>query len=168
MKLPFDPIDYLKQDFGKAHNDFVNDVVQSIRTLNESGIQDSIVIGFNLVTERVREAKNADVIAALSNSPEAVALQRAIRYTDDPNAPIMRVETNVLPLTYQDIQSQIKEKRPDIKFNKRFNSAMKKIKADKTLCQPNYLNPKKKTGVKKDFYAENVVDIIIAYYDEEA
>lgn len=168
MKLPFDPIDYLKQDFGKAHNDFVNDVVQSIRTLNESGIQDSIVIGFNLVTERVREAKNADVIAALSNSPEAVALQRTIRYTDDPNAPIMRVETNVLPLTYQDIQSQIKEKRPDIKFNKRFNSAMKKIKADKTLCQPNYLNPKKKTGVKKDFYAENVVDIIIAYYDEEA
>lgn len=76
MKLPFDPIDYLKQDFGKAHNDFVNDVVQSIRSLNDAGIQDSIVIGFNLVTERVRDAKNADLIAALSNSPEAVALRR--------------------------------------------------------------------------------------------
>lgn len=167
MKLPFDPIDYLKQDFGKAHNDFVNDVVHSIRALNESGIQDSIVIGFNLVTERVREAKNADIIASLSSLPEAVALQRAVRYTDDPNAPAIRVESAVLPLTYQDIQNKIKEKRPDIKFNKCFNAAMRKVKLDKTLCQPNYLNPKKKTGVKKDFYAENAIDIIIAYYDEE-
>src|SRR5699024_6021820 len=39
LKLPFDPIDYLKQDYGNAHNDFVNSVIQAIRKLNEQGIQ---------------------------------------------------------------------------------------------------------------------------------
>ena len=47
MKLPFDPIDYLKQDYGNAHNEFVNRVVQSVRELNENGIQESIVVGFD-------------------------------------------------------------------------------------------------------------------------
>ena len=44
MKLPFDPIDYLKQDYGSAHNDFVNRVVQSVRELSEEGIQESIPV----------------------------------------------------------------------------------------------------------------------------
>ena len=48
LKLPFDPIDYLKQDYGSAHNEFVNRVVQSVRELNEEGIQESIVVGFDV------------------------------------------------------------------------------------------------------------------------
>lgn len=165
LKLPFDPIDYLKQDYGKAHNDFVNEVVHSIRLLDEAGIQDSIVIGFNLVTDKVRDEKNADIIASLSNTPEAVALRRAIRITDSPNAPVFKVEEPILPLTYHDVQDEVKNQRPDIKFNKKYNDIMRTIKTDSTLCQTRYLDPKKKSGVKKEFYSRNVIDEIIKRYD---
>lgn len=116
LKLPFDPIDYLKQDFAGAQNDFVNAVIQSIRKLDGAGVEDSIVVGFSLITDKVKNIKNADIIAALTNEEGAVPLQRAIRYTDDPNAPEMRVKPNLPPLRYADLKEKLKEKKPTIKF----------------------------------------------------
>lgn len=165
MKLPFDPIDYLKQDYGNAHNDFVNRVVQSVRELNEQGIQESIVVGFNVFADRIRDSKNADIIAALENSPDAILLRKAIRVTDDPNAPAFRVEPDLPPLRYADLRLKAKEKKPDIVFNSLFNAAMRKVKADPKLCQANYLDPHKKAGQKKEFYSIEAVDVLIAEYE---
>lgn len=164
MKLPFDPIDYLKQDYGSAHNDFVNRVVQSVRELNNKGIQESIVVGFDVYADRVRASKNADIIAALENSPNAVLFRKGIRVTDDPNAPEFRVKPDLPPLRYADLQAKAKEKKPDIKFNAVFNLAMKVVKEDPKLCQPNYLDPHKRSGQKKEFYAIEAVDVLIAEY----
>jgi len=165
MKLPFDPIDYLKQDYGDVHNDFVNCVVQSIRELNNDGVQESILIGFDIFADRVRDARNADIIAAIVNTPEAVALRRAVRITNDPNAPAVRVEPILPPLQYADLRTKAKEKKPNIKFGTIFNEAMKSVKANPTLCQPNYLDPQKKIGPKKDFYTIEAVDVLIAEYE---
>lgn len=165
MKLPFDPIDYLKQDYGNAHNDFVNCVVQSVRHLNELGIQESIVVGFDVFADRIRDSKNADIIAALENNPEAVLLRKAIRVTDDPNAPVFRVEPDLPPLRYSDLRRKAKEKKPDIIFNNTFNTAMKKVKSDPKLCQANYLDPHKKSGQKKEFYSMKAVDVLIEEYE---
>lgn len=166
MKLPFDPIDYLKQDYGKAHNDFVNSVIQSIKELDEAKIQDSIVVGFNLVTDKVHNVKNADIIAALTNETDAVALRRSIRVTEDPNAPVFRIEADIPPLRYADLQAKAKEKKPDIKFGRTFNKVMRMIKEDSELCQVRFLDPKKKTGTKKEFYTEKAVDVLIQKYQE--
>ena len=165
MKLPFDPIDYLKQDYGNAHNDFVNRVVQSVRELKEQGIQESIVVGFNVFADRIRDIKNADIIAAFENNPNAVLLRKAIRVTDDPNAPAFRVEPDLPPLRYADLRMKVKEKKPDIVFNNMFNNAMKKVKADPKLCQANYLDPHRKAGQKKEFYSVEAVDVIIEEYE---
>ena len=116
MKLPFDPIDYLKQDYGSAHNEFVNRVVLSVRELNGEGIQDSIVVGFDVYADRVRDAKNADIIAALEKNPNAVPFRKAIRVTDDPNAPEYRVKPDLPPLRYADLRVKAKEKKPDILY----------------------------------------------------
>ncbi len=167
FKLPFDPVEYLKQDHGKAHNDFVNTVVQTVRTLADDGIKENIVIGFDVYTASQKKIENADLIAAIDQENGNVALTKAIRLTDDPKAPAIRVEQTLLPLTYQNIREKVKEKRPDIKFGKVFNVVMKRVKQDKKLCQTNYLDPKRKTGSKKDFYAEAAVDMVIKYYDEE-
>lgn len=164
LKLPFDPIDYLKQDYKGAHNDFVNAVIQSIRDLDGNGVQDSIVVGFNLVTERVRDVKNADIVAALSNEEDAVMLQRRVRVTDDPNAPAMRIESTLPPLRYADLQREAKKKKPDIKFGKIFYAALKIIKANRKYCQSNYLDPDNKSGTKKDFYTAEAVDALLQEY----
>ena len=130
----------------------------------EQGIQDSIVVGFNLVTEKVHDVKNADIIAALSSDPSAVALRRGVRVTDDPNAPAFRVEPDIPPLKYHDLRSKVKEKMPTIKFGTIFNTAMKTIKADRRYCKANYLDPHNKKGIKQDFYTLEAVDAVIAEY----
>ncbi len=165
MKLPFDPIDYLKQDYGNAHNDFVNCVVQSIRELNKEGIQESIVVGFDVYADRVRDSKNADIIAALESSSDAVRLRRSIRITDDPKAPVFRVEPDLPPLRYSDLKEKAKERKPSIKYNSVFNAAMKTVKANPKLCKPNYLDPHKKTGQKKDFFTLEAIDVLIEEYE---
>ncbi len=165
MKLPFDPIDYLKQDYGSVHNEYVNRVVQSVRELSDKGIQESIVVGFDVVLDRVRDAKNADIIAALENSPNAVPFRKAVRVTDDPNAPAFRVVPDLPPLRYADLQAKVKERKPDIKFNRTFNRAMKVVKDNTDLSRPNYLDPHKKGGQKKYFYTPAAVDILIAEYE---
>lgn len=164
LKLPFDPIDYLKQNYGSAYNEFINDVIHTVKDLDNNGIQDSIVVGFNLVTDKVKNVKNADIVASLSNSEDAVELRRGIRVTDDPNAPLVRVEPDLPPLRYNELRKKVKEKDASIKFGKNFNEIMKEIKKDQTLCKTRYLDPKNKTSTKTDFYFENAVDIIILRY----
>lgn len=165
LKLPFDPIDYLKQEYAGVQNDFVNAVIKSIRDLDGAGVEDSIVVGFNLVTDKIKNINNADIIAALTNDAEAVPLQRAIRYTDDPNAPVMRGEPILPPLRYADIRVRVKERKPDIKFGRTFNQAMKIVKANKKLCQVRYLDPKNQSGVKAEFYTESAIDELISQYE---
>ena len=164
MKLPFDPIDYLKQDYGEAHNEYVNRIIQSIRDLNDKGIQDSIVIGFDVYADRVRDSRNADIIASIENNPKAVALRKGVRVTDDPNAQLVRVEPDFPPLDYYELRDKVKEKEPNIKFGKVYNEAMKVIKRDKTLSKPNYLNPHSKTGQNRFFYDYKAIDVLIAEY----
>ncbi|MBQ5557557.1 MAG: DUF3644 domain-containing protein [Aeriscardovia sp.] len=168
MKLPFDPIDYLKQDYSKAHNEFVNRVVQSIRELNENGVQESIVVGFDVYADRVHDAKNADIIAALdNNSPDAIPLRKSmsIQVTDDPNAPAFRIEPDLPPLRYKDLCKKAKEIMPSIRRNSVFYKALKTIKDDQKLCQIRYLYPYKKAGPKTSFYALEAPDALVAEYE---
>ena len=166
FKLPFDPIDYLKQDYGEAQNDFVNDVIQTIRNLKDNDIDDSIVIGFSVFTENIKKVSNADIIAAIDQANGTVQLTRTYRVTDDPNAPLVRMEPNLPPLRYEDVRTRLKQQKPDIKFGKIFNAVMKEIKKDKTLCQVRYLDPRKQSGAKTEYYTESAIPIIIQKYEE--
>ena len=166
FKLPFDPIDYLKQDYGEAQNDFVNDVIQTIRDLKDNDIEDSIVIGFSVFTESIKKVSNADIIAAIDQANGTVQLTRTYRITDDPNAPLVRMEPNLPPLRYEDVRTRVKQQKPDIKFGKIFNAVMKEIKKDKTLCQVRYLDPRKQSGAKTEYYTESAIPIIIQKYEE--
>ena len=166
FKLPFDPIDYLKQDYGEAQNDFVNDVIQTIRDLKDNDIEDSIVIGFSVFTESIKKVSNADIIAAIDQANGIVQLTRTYRVTDDPNAPLVRMEPNLPPLRYEDVRTRVKQQKPDIKFGKIFNAVMKEIKKDKTLCQVRYLDPRKQSGAKTEYYTEASIAIIIQKYEE--
>lgn len=167
FKLPFNPIDYLKQDYGNAHNEFVGNIINVVRELDKNNIKDSIVIGFDVYTTSVKKIDNADLVAAIDQENGIVPLVKQVRITDDPNAPAVRMNDELLPpLTYQDVVDKVKERRPDIKLNKIYNSAMAVIKQDPSLCQSRYLDPKKKKGTKKDFYMEGAVEAVICKYDE--
>jgi len=167
FKLPFDPVDYLKQDTNEVKNEFVNSIIDTIRNLKENSIEDSIVIGFNLYTESVKKITNADIIAAIDQLNGTVKLSKACRITDDPNAPSVRMIPNLPPLRYTELREKIKEKQPSIKFDKKFNAIMKDVKKQTKYCKVNYLDPNKKTGTKAEFYEISTVDYVIAQYTSD-
>ena len=43
---------------------------------------------------------------------------------------------------------------------------MREIKKDKTLCQVRYLDPRKQSGTKTEYYTESAIAIIIQKYEE--
>lgn len=163
LKLPLNPIEYLKQEYKSAASDFVSHVLKDIRTLNNQNIQESILVGFDVFTTSVKKTTNADIIAAI-DSNASLKLVKTVRVTDDPNAPIMRIEPDVLPLTYKDLQKKLKERNSGIKFGVKFNEIIRALKKEKTLCQVRLLNPKKKDGAKTYFYAEAAVDFVLSKY----
>ena len=166
LKLPMNPIDFLKQDYGKAHNEYVNDIIQCVHWLYLEGVQESIIIDFDIYAGRVNNIKNADIIAAIGNSANGVRLQKSVRITDDPNAPLVRVEPTIPPLRYSDLQAKVKEKNPHVRFNSTFNQAMKQIKSNPVFCHIRYHDPNRKNGGKTEFYTLDAVDKVIEIYEE--
>ncbi len=166
FKLPINPIEYLKQEYPKQQNSFVQQIISATQDLYNEGINDSIVVGFDLSLNRIRDISNADIIAALTSESDVTKLQRSFRPTDDPNAPAMRIEPDMLPLRYSDVRRKAKEKLPSIKFNKIFNEAMKIIKANQSLCQIRYLDSANKAGAMICSYSEQAVDEVVKLYIE--
>ena len=164
LKLPIDPIKYLTQKYDDSSNKFVKAIIDATKSLNNNKIQDSIFVGIDVCTMSVKKVNNADVIAAIDNSSD-LKLTKSVRITNDPNAPSVRIDDSLPPLTYDDLKIIIKTDRPDIKFNSTFNKAVSLVKDDPSLCRFNYLNPKTKKGTKKCFYEEKAINKIIENYD---
>lgn len=166
LKLPFDPIDYLKQDYGDSQNEFVNQVIQTIRSLNENNVEESVVIGFNLYTESIKKISNADIIAAIDQINGEIELSKSYRITDDPNAPLVRAEPKLYPLVYDQVYIEVHKLRPEIKKNTQYHQTVTLFKNDSLLCQHRYLDPNNKDGAKKLFYSPKIIDKIIEEYDK--
>ena len=160
FKLPFDPIYYLKQDFESANNEFINKIIQTIEQLNNDNIQDSIIIGFSVFADRYNKINNADIIASLSRTGN-VKLTKSYRITNDPDAPKVRIELDLPPLTFTKLKDKLLARLPNMKMNDQFWNILQEIKNDETLCRTRLLDPEKKTGSKKYFYEEKAVDIIV-------
>ena len=167
FKLPFDPVEYLKQDLSKTHNEYVLDVVSAIKELEQKHIEENIVVGFDVYTSSVKKVEKADLIAAIDQNSNGIMLRKGIKLTDNPNAQEMRINDEpLLPLEYDDIKKRTKELMPEIKINKLFHESMKKLKQDKTKCEVRYLNPKKKQGTKKEYYSEDAPQCVVEFYKE--
>ena len=163
LKLPLNPVEYLKQEYKSAQDDFVSHVIQNIKDLIAANIQETIIVGFDVFTASVKKVENADIIAAIDSSAP-VKLTKSVRVTNDPNAPLVRMEPDLPPLAYKDLQRKLKKRKPSIKFDKEFNAIMKKVKKNKDLCCERLLNPRKPNGSKTCFYSEKTVDFIIEQY----
>ena len=163
LKLPLNPVEYLKQEYKSAQDDFVSHVIQNIKDLNAANIQETIIVGFDVFTVSVKKVANADIIAAI-DSDAALKLTKAVRVTDDPNAPLVRMEPDLPPLTYNELRTKLKKKIPSIKFGNEFNNIMRKVKKNKDMCSERSLNPRNPKALKTYFYYERTIDFIIEQY----
>lgn len=93
--------------------------------------------------------------------PDAIA----IRLTSDHAAPKMFLTDDQVrkgwPLNYEILQRKLRTRKPEIRFNSRFNEAMRKIKLDRRLSLERKLNPSSSNSPRTWFYSDAAVDAVL-------
>ena len=189
FKLPFKPEDFLTKQaahyiLSPESKEFVESIVKVITELDskgisvykfiksyDKGIEDTIVIGFDIYLENVKRMKNSDLLVAITSQDDAdmsFAKVNKIQVTNDPNAQKVRLSDDEFikqyPLSYGDVCSRCRDKIEGFKQNQRFNSIMEEIKKEARFAFTRKLNPNNLKSSRTTFYAESVIDEIVSQY----
>lgn len=179
FKLPFKPEDFLSKRAAQyisssESKEFVESMVKIITELDSKGIEDTIVIGFDIYLENVKRMKNSDLLVAITSQESAdvnFAKVNRIQVTNDPNAQKVHLSDEEFvkqyPLSYGDVCSKCRETIKGFKQSHKFNSIMTEIKKNAQFAFTRKLNPNSSKSSKTTFYAESVINEIASRYLEE-
>jgi hypothetical protein len=82
------------------------------------------------------------------------------RVTDDPNAPVMRVQEDDIfrnyPYDYRSLTEALKQKYSDFVENKHYHAFRKSLERNPKYCNMRLLNPKKPNSTKVCFYSRAI------------
>lgn len=177
FKLPFKPEDFLSK---KATNyvssseskEFINSMVRIIGDLEKQGVEDTIVVGFDIYLENVKRMKNSDLLIAITSKNEADAsFSKVSKYqiTNDSNAQKVNLSDEeimkIYPLTYKDVCERCKVEVVGFKQNNEFNKILSELKNDGVFAHTRKLNPQSKKSAKTTFYAESIVEELKKRYE---
>jgi hypothetical protein len=177
FKLPFNPIDFLSKNTALYESSpeamkFIEYTVKIIEDLNAEGINDSIILGFNLYLKNANKIQNSDIIAGLTSNKEEATIvlskTRNIKLSNDPSAEIVNLKDDeflkIYKHTHSDVVDWCKKNIANFKHGNYFN-LIKKYISDKFDCiHISYSNPLKKTSPTK-FYSDEALNIIKQYYE---
>ena len=179
FKLPFRPEDFLskkaatKLDSPKA-KEFMELIIQKTRELQESGIEDSIVVGFNIYLESLKTATNSDLIAAITSLDKAdttVAQVRQVQIVSDKGAPKVQLSDDAImdqyPLSHQELVEKCRVAIPNFKANPQFYIILGPLRQDANFAFGRINNPKSKKKAKTYFYREPIVEEIKKRWDAD-
>lgn len=113
FKIPFDPVEFLNKEYHDNNNDFVSEIIKSIKSLNDKGIEESIIVGFDTVLASKKETTNADIIAVINPEDEKaipVFKSKQYRLTNDKNAIPVKSEDILPPYNYQSFIKELRKK----------------------------------------------------------
>ncbi len=174
FKLPFDPKEFLSHNVAKyaaspEAQHFIDHVVNVISSLNEQGIEDSIVLGFDVMLNSVKKVSNSDLMVAISSDGEGIPIARTVnyRYSPDANQTVKFTETqfrNIWPFSHDDLVEWCKENIPDFKQSNLFHEA--KRKAEKQgYVYVRRLDDKNEKSTSKKYYSLETCDFIKSYFE---
>lgn len=168
FKVPFNPVEFLNKDYNDNNNDFVSEIIKTIKYLNDEGIEESIIVGFDTLLSSVKKVTNADIIAAIdAENKKAIPVTKAYRLTNDENALAVRSEDVLPELDYKSFENELKKKIPNLKTNKKFWDIYKKIRENLDYCIVRYLDPRNKTGAKKPYFTYDAVAKFCELYNKK-
>ncbi len=179
FKLPFKPEDFLTKKAAQyvsspESKQFIESMINIISELDRNGVDDTIVVGFDIYLENVKRMKNSDLLVAITSQDEAdasYAKVNRVQVTDDPNAQKVNLSDAEFvaryPLQYSDVCAKCKTDIPMFKQGKKFNRIMAEIKTNPQFAFTRKLNPNSTTSSKTTFYAESVVQEIAKRYSSD-
>ena len=180
FKLPFKPEDFLSRK-APAYSStaeakkFIDKVITVIEDLSNQGIEDSIVLGFEVFMQNVKNVKNSDLIVAITQSEvEAdvvVANPKRVRLSSDQSAQAVYLSDEdfrkTFPYTHAQLAAKCRECILNFKQNSRFNSAkeaMSKLDNPDMYFKVRHTDPLNKKSAGQIFYTELAVDYIKRYF----
>ncbi|MEA4929653.1 MAG: DUF3644 domain-containing protein [Candidatus Limiplasma sp.] len=182
FKLPFKPEDFLSRKAPaylstvEAKN-FIDKVITFIEDLDKQGVEDSIVLGFEVYMQNVKKVQNSDLIVAITQSDnEADAIitnPKKVRLSSDPNAQAVYLSDEdfrkTFPYTHAELVQKCKEQIPDFKQDARYNKAksdMQKLPDPDLYFRVRPLDPLNKNSASQKFYTELAIDFIRRFFRE--
>lgn len=177
FKLPFKPEDFLsdkatKYSASEETKAFIQDIVTVIKSLKEEGIEDSIVLGFDIYLESVKKASNSDILAAITTLDAADATFAKIttaKFSTDSNAQIFNMSDQefraIWKYTHAELLTWCKENISYFKQGTIFNKIKKKIKDDINCVYTRRLDSKNSKSASQDFYTDFALEKIKEEYE---
>lgn len=176
FKLPFRPEDFLSDNVAKyaaspEAKKFIKDIVNVICGLKEEGIEDSIVLGFDIYLESVKKATNSDILAAITTPELAdVAFTKVtkVQFSGDANQIFQLSDEEfraVWKYTHADLILWCKDSIEGFRQDKKFLEAKKSVSDDINCVYERRLDSRNSKSASQKFYTDLALDRIKKYYE---
>ncbi len=168
FKLPFRPEDFLsgtaaKYASSEEAKDFIKEIVTVIQDLQEDGIEDSIVLGFDLYLESVKKQTNSSILAAITNAEEA-----DVSFTKVTKVKVSSDASQIVNMTDQEFRTIWKYSHPEVvswckenikgfKQDQRFNNAKKSMLSDIAYVYERKLDSTNSKSASQKFYTDEAL-----------
>ncbi len=179
FKLPFLPQDFLSGNFAKYASspesiEFIKSIVKSIKDLKDAGIEESIVLGFDIYLESVKKATNSDLLAAITSIEEADATFAKVtnaRFTGDPNAKAYNMTDDEYRKIYKhsffDLRDWCRKNIKGFKQSKEFYRIKRIIDKDPNCAYERKLDDQNIKSPTKTFYSDLALEKMKEMYPAE-
>lgn len=166
FKLPFRPEDFLSKKSieyasTKESKEFIRSILKTITDLKNEGIEDSIVVGFDIYLESVKKSTNSDIIAAITKIENADATFTKVtnfKLSIDPSAQVFNMSDEefrkIWKYSYKEIIEKCRKDISNFKQDKKFISVKKMIEEDINCAYRRKLDSKNPKSASKVFYTE--------------
>lgn len=133
----------------KGHSKPINlffNLIQNIEKLNSKNPKDLFNVTLNIETRFTKSTDTNSLLMKRSNNPTAIPF-----YFQEEDI------TKEFCWDYDELTKRLKAKYVDFKIDKKYHGLKKTLRNNPKFCNTRYLDPKKKTGTKKDWYNPNII-----------
>jgi len=181
FKPPISPIDFLSnqstlKESSTQIKTFIEKVLTSSKMLDENGIEEPILLTFNIAMINENRVKNADIVAAITKDENKGIISipnvlRGVKLTNDESAKAIRIDEDslfktVYTQTSRQVYLKVKDQYPSLKQNKEYHEIMRKAKSDINLYKVRLMDVQNPDGIGQGFYSAAIYDLIDEHYGD--
>lgn len=148
---------------------FINSVAASAQRLNDEGIEESVLVSFDVALTNVKQVKNADIVAAVKEGGIPITKEKRVRVVDDPGAaPVMLSDDEfyeLYPLSYRQLTDQCRSLIPGFVENRRYHDIRRRyVEDDPQCCGCKSLDKEKKST--RRYFSQQAVNRVKERWQE--
>lgn len=184
FKKPVTPLAYLSNNSELVKSssivqEFIRSIMSSTTKLHEQGIEDSILVGFNMSLVNENRISNADVIAAITPPEEKTTgaininnlISGNVNITNEEGAKKVKIDedslySEIYTETYADLVKACSILFSDFMVNQKFWGIIRSILNNPSFHRKRYLDVQRKSGSAKSYYTKSIYEEFAKHYQK--